>query len=916
VNLWNWTRGKVRSLQLRLDGFSARPAEAPGGRRVYHVVFAAREGSWLPFASDSDFELYEALLVEQDTGNFGVARLCQLTYNAWDDTEPAFSPDGHWIVYVSEELGVRNIGLLDGEGGRIALLTESTTQPSYHPVVLPDNEQCLFVAERSGVREFRICGLDGRGERTASQDDLKRMLFSWDDGTRHRYLLTQAVAQQADIRMLMDLPNELDFSGLVVVAEWNSPELRQYREKILAARAATREGAVTGGPEAYVGLEHMIDTGVLLDETPVNPGDRASQGFTRYLFSLYFPLFRGSLLKATGQRDMWQEVVYSQTYLKRYNELVYKIALAYTDYSEQTAVAALLRKRMDLDLKRRFIWEVRVNAGKELPAKLDEADAYIAETEADLQTALGKVDAARARLCALLGVDDVESIEIVPASMEWEEEPFRVPDLRTFQGLAQINHPDIGRMKFLELRAAAIRDMGPDELQERPTLRLTYGLGVDHFFGELVDDFISMGLGQIFPLQGVELSESYKERWTHEILAYRHEREQLMADLNADLAETYAALQRTHSHLESTKKWRDEAGGRVRLERILAQHAAADEDRAPDVIDRIQAEGKVLQQRLAVVNVRAEFWRHIAQYYYRAGLSRTFLDVVRGIEQKAQGTTRSVWLWKSLEVVQDPAMREEFFRFCSAQGVSRVYCFVSRVEGEPYLKRHRWEFGYFLDLCKERGIEVYALAGNPQWLEDDYREEVAARIESIVEFNARSQRGGGGFAGIKLDVEPHALPEWKDERRRQALAWDYLDMLDYVRALMGPAGADLRLAADVSYRYADVPVGQGDGTLVDAVCDRVDEFTIMAYLTDPQQVVAVCTPLLEAAAERGVEVEVGVETTPGEAQSVTFAGRSPSELVLALDSIYEQLMGFGNFTGFAIHDYESYSRLTEADNGH
>jgi len=618
INLWNWNEGDVDRLELRLDGFSARLVEGDAG--AYDVIFAAKEPAVFPLCKDKDYEIFKARIVAAQDGTAELLEFAQLTHNDVDDTQPAFSPDGHWIVFVSEPHGPRNVALMDAEGHYLRVLAPSAETSSYFPVVLPNNEECLYVSESNGITEFLICGLDGRGHRRASGQELKQMLFSWDDFTRHRYLMTDIFAREQSLRMLLDLPHTLDLLDLVLLAEWNSPMLKQYRQLVLAARAERVHNQKERSPKITIGGFQIVDTGVLVDESTTDPGDIPAQGFTRLLFTLSLPLFQGSLNKAIKQRDMWQEVVYSQTYLNNYNDLVQKVAVAYTDYSEQMARAAVLRRILDLNRKRRFLWEVRVGAGKELPGRLTEAESYISEAEAALTEAEGKAEAARARLLAALGVADMPPFEVEAATLDWEALPMEPPPLEEIQALAQINHPELARLKFLELRAAAIRDMGAPSARGQTSLDLTYGHGSEHFFSPTTDDYIGATLSHTLPLQKLGVDKAYREQWTHEMMAYREEREQARLDINAALQETEAALRRVTEQFEANQDWRRVTAEKLRLSRIYGAERvlAARGDRPYDVVDQIEAEIDHLNQQLVLTGVRAEFCRHLAQYYTRA----------------------------------------------------------------------------------------------------------------------------------------------------------------------------------------------------------------------------------------------------------------------------------------------------------
>jgi len=918
VNLWNWIRKDVTHLSLRLDGLSARPVKLPDQEgEAYDVVFAAKEASVFPGVRDEDHEIFKARLHTQANGGTTVLSFQQLTHNNWNDLQPSFSPDGHWIVFVTDQLGPKNVALMDANGDFVRLLTNTDKRNSYFPAVLPNNEECLYASDANGLSSFFICGLDGKGHRRASGQELKQMLFSWDDGTRHTYLLTEIFAHEKGLRLLLGLPQTLNLLDLVLLGEWNSPTLKQYRETIQAARAEKDRDRKARGAVVSVRDLYMADVGVLVDEPRfLSPGDRAIEGLNRLLFTLSFPLFQGSLDKAISQRDMWQEIVYSQSYVKSYNNLVCGIATAYADYSEQMARAQVLRRIQDLNQKRKFLWEARGAAGKELPDKPIEADSFISATEAELTATLGKARDARVRLCAAVGLGNMEPIDIQTEALNWEQPPLAPPPLQELQALAQVNHPDLARLKFLELRAAAIRDMGAPETRSRPTVDLTYGYGTDHIFDGVVDDFIALGIGHSLPLATLGIDRSYKEQWTHEVLAYQHEREQARLNVDADLQQSYSALQSVLDEFKAAKDALGVAAEKVRLSRIYGAKRVMPEAKQHDIMEQTEAQIAGLNQQMVLILLRAEFYRTFAKCYCNAGLARNLMDVLAEKPGARMAQRRSVWLWRSLEVAMDPQMREQFLRVCAEQGINRVYCFVGQVENEYYLQKHNWEFGYLLDLCRQRGVEVYALVGDPHWVEGTSQAQTGDLIAGIMQFNARTQEGKAGFAGVKIDVEPHALPAWNTPDGRAQLIKAYLSTIDYIKAVSRQGNSSIPITLDVPYTYGDIAVPDGGKNLFETLCDRADGLTLMAYLNSADRITEKALPLLEVAQQHGTSLEIGVETGRGQPEGTSFAEQPIEDMVIVLNTLYERFMGFRSFAGFAIHDYNGLAQLIEKSHGH
>ena len=914
IHFYSWLEGNRRTVSVRLSSLNVRKRRSDAsGSATHEVLFTARESAFLPFSESPDFELFKARLkIGSGEKSAELSHLEQLTKNDVDDREPTFSPDGTWAVFVRTVDGKQHIYRMDPDGTSVRALTDGSKGSSYHPVVLPDNQRVLYVRDTKKGAEYFTCGPDGEEHRKASGTELRNRLFSWDDRTRHSYMVTDVFANQKTLRMLMELPRQLDLTQLLLLMEWNGPELSAHREQIRAARAERRLHQLEDGVSIGTSANHVVDVGTLLDEPVTSPGDRSIEDLTRYLLSLEVPLFTGSLKKAIEQRDRWQELVYTQTYHKQYSDRAYRVIQAYVQYSEQIQRRKVYERILDLQMKRRGIVQKRIEAGKMLAQKRMEVRADIKEAKAKRSDADGKAETARAELLSLIGLDPHNrQVSIEPASLDRAMLPKPLPDRRRFQALLQVNHPDLARLKFLELRAAAIRDMGPPESRPRPTIGLSYGVGVNQFFGEAIDDFISTSLRYAFSLTHNAQDRAYREQWTHEMKQFRQQRRQHRLELIARLRETREALDGLKKKIGFVESWRQEAAETVRRQHLYSTEGpipGKTEDATP--LEPLESRIAYQRQLLDGLEVRGSYLQHTGQYYHRAGLMRRFLSFwnKRGKPFARSGPQRSMYLWHTLDVVQNPAERKRFLQLCERENIKRIYLFLSRVDGKLYLEAYRPEIQYLLTLLDRRNISTYALLGNPNWVKPEYGDEINRLLRSVMSLNREVEAAGSGFHGVQLDVEPHALEGWQAEDTRTQLQQKYTDMLGRVRSALEDGEHDalpLRLTIPHTWR-------RYRGTLfLRRVMEEADELSVMSYFTRGTAIASHARPLLDVASEYNLPAEVVVETHPGPGKQRSFATHSPDALRRALKAAQEDLDDRSTFRGFSLHDYRGVQTLME-----
>jgi len=205
----------------------------------------------------------------------GTRRLALLVSTANPAFDPALSPDGKMIVYVSDEQGQRDLFVSRVAGGGRIQLTNDQEKES-NPRFSPDGEHILFAREGAGAPEIRVVPTLG-GESTQVAANAFDPAWS-PDGTRiafisrppgQAYSLVTAAANGTDARVIMRSDGTLPF--------FSNPAWSPDRTTLVVTRSTGGIAAelwlvpLDGGAARRVSQDHA---GVFSNEAVFTPDGR------------------------------------------------------------------------------------------------------------------------------------------------------------------------------------------------------------------------------------------------------------------------------------------------------------------------------------------------------------------------------------------------------------------------------------------------------------------------------------------------------------------------------------------------------------------------------------------------------------------------------------------------------------------
>jgi len=138
------------------------PVFSPDGRRI---LYASGPVASRAYNMPQKRDIYTIKVSGEDR--------IRLTHNDLDENEPAYSPDGKFIVFVRGD----NIFRMKSDGTAQKQLTHDGE--NYSPVFSPDGKQIAFVSTRDGNAEIYIMNSDGSSQKRLTKNNIADVSPVW-----------------------------------------------------------------------------------------------------------------------------------------------------------------------------------------------------------------------------------------------------------------------------------------------------------------------------------------------------------------------------------------------------------------------------------------------------------------------------------------------------------------------------------------------------------------------------------------------------------------------------------------------------------------------------------------------------------------------------------------------------------------
>ncbi|MFV0416689.1 MAG: hypothetical protein ACK5NG_10025 [Chthoniobacterales bacterium] len=272
-----------------------------------------------------------------------------------------------------------------------------------------------------------------------------------------------------------------------------------------------------------------------------------------------------------------------------------------------------------------------------------------------------------------------------------------------------------------------------------------------------------------------------------------------------------------------------------------------------------------------------------------------------------------MWVWRA-DALKSEEQAKELIDFSRKHGIDTLLLQINFTEDDPPKLQYKEGLKRLLKLASEAGISVEALDGAPEMALAKERRENIKKLDAILDFQS-GQPEGARFTAIHYDIEPYAMPQWKDTLSgRRVLVREMLETFAFFRYyLEANDSTGLLLKFDIPSWYggnfSEIAIDFAGATkpLNEHVQDIADEVVIMSYRREPRgpnSVQDISREELDYAAKIGKKTSLALETIElKEDAHISFFGLPASQFRDAVHALYKDREGTPGFGGVYLHYY-------------
>ena len=154
-------------------------------------------------------------------------------------------------------------------------------------------------------------------------------------------------------------------------------------------------------------------------------------------------------------------------------------------------------------------------------------------------------------------------------------------------------------------------------------------------------------------------------------------------------------------------------------------------------------------------------------------------------QPRADVLPRALWVWTTKQILADEIQSRELLDFCEQEQINQLWMQLDyKIEpvglsiGDRAARcqiANEVTWRRFLGKAHERKIRVDALDGAPEYAIAENHQVPLAVVDAVIKFNASSPRDQR-FDGIHFDNEPYLLLGWEDQRLREQILEEFLQL--------------------------------------------------------------------------------------------------------------------------------------------